>query len=198
METIISRLLEQFENGKLSRRTLVRSLAVAAAGGQVLRSATPAAAAPNAGANRAATKTGTAEAATSSGAAALPRTAWMDHVSYGVADYGRSRDFYAELLGWEVTGDDPERGEARLSIGAELGDIIIRNNRAPTGQGPTGVVNHICWGLDTYDTDAVREVLESRDLNPRRDQGGRYDPFDSYHVLDPDGWDLQLAVRLRG
>ena len=44
----------------------------------------------------------------------------------------------------------------------------------------------------------VKEELESRGLNPRRDQGGRYDPLDSYHVLDPDGWDVQLAVRLRG
>lgn len=38
-------------------------------------------------------------------------------------------------------------------------------------------------------TDAVREELESRGLNPRRDQAGG----DSYHVLDPDGWDLQIA-----
>jgi len=180
VETIITRLLEQFEQGTLSRRKLVRSLALAATGAHALRSATPAA------------------AAQSTSAAELPRTAWLDHVSYGVADYGRSRDFYADLLGWEVTADDPERGEARLRIAEGQGDMIIRNSTAPTGQGPTGVVNHICWGLDTYDTDAVREELESRGLDPRRDQGGRYDPFDSYHVLDPDGWDLQLAVRLRG
>jgi hypothetical protein len=179
VESIISRLLNQFEQGHLSRRKLVQSLALAATGAHALRSAKPAA------------------AAESASAAALPRTAWIDHVSYGVADYGRSRDFYADLLGWEVTGDDPERGEARLRIGEDLGDIIIRNSRSPAAQGPTGVVNHICWGLDTYDTDGVRDELERRGLNPRRDQGGRYDPFDSYHVLDPDGWDLQLAVRLR-
>jgi len=180
VETIITRLLEQFDRGNLSRRQLVQSLVLAATAGQALRSPTPAAAAERG-------KT----------AATLPKTAWLDHVSYSVADYGRSRDFYADLLGWEVTDDDSERGEARLRIG-DLGDIIIRNSAAPPSQGPTGVVNHICWGLETYDTDAVREELESRGLNPRRDQGGRYDPFDSYHVLDPDGWDLQLAVRLRG
>jgi len=177
METIIARLLEQFEQGRISRRTLVQSLAVAAVGGHVLGRSADAAAAP-------------------ASAVALPKTAWWDHVSYSVADYGRSRDFYADLLGWEVTGDDPERGEARLSIGEGLGDMIIRNGTAPEG-GPTGVVGHLCWGLDTYDTDAVREELERRGLNPRRDQGGRYGAFDSYHVLDPDGYDVQLAVRLR-
>ena len=178
METIITRLLEQFEQGKLSRRKLVQSLALTATGAHALQSAAPA-------------------AAESTSAAVLPRTAWLDHISYAVADYGRTRDFYADLLGWEVTADDSERGEARLRIGEDQGDIFIRNGTAPAEQGPTGVVHHICWGLDTYDTDAVREELESRGLNPRRDQGGRYDPLDSYHVLDPDGWDLQLAVRLQ-
>ena len=128
--------------------------------------------------------------------AVLPRTAWWDHVSYSVADYGRSRDFYADLLGWEVTDDSPERGEARLRIGEDLGDMIIRNGTAPAG-GPTSTVGHLCWGLDTYDTDALREELEARGLDPRRDQGGQYGAFDSYHVLDPDGRSVQLAVRLR-
>ena len=178
MEAIIARLLDGFEQGKISRRKLIRSLAFAAAGGHVLRTPTQATAEPN------------------TDAAALPPTTSIDHISYSVSDYARSRDFYSDLLGWEVTGDDPERGEARLRMN-DVGDIIIRNSRTPTNPSTTGVVGHICWGIDTYDTDAVREELEGRGLNPRRDQGGRYDPIDSYHVLDPDGWDVQLSINLR-
>ncbi len=178
MEEIIARLLDGFEQGRISRRKLIQTLAITAGGGQALRAPSPARAAP------------------STDAASLPTTTSIDHISYSVSDYARSRDFYSDLLGWEVTGDDPERGEARLRMN-DVGDIIIRNSRTPADQDTTGVVGHICWGIDTYDTDAVREELERRGLNPRRDQGGNYDPIDSYHVLDPDGWDVQLSVNLR-
>ena len=178
MEAIIARLLDGFEQGKISRRKLIQSLAFAAAGGHALRTPVK------------------ARGESSARAAPLAPTTSVDHISYSVADYSRSRDFYADLLGWEVTGDDPERGEARLRMG-DVGDIIIRNSRTPADERTTGVVGHICWGIDTYDTDAVREELERRGLNPRRDQGGNYDPIDSYHVLDPDGWDVQLSLNLR-
>jgi catechol 2,3-dioxygenase-like lactoylglutathione lyase family enzyme len=179
VETIIARLLDGFEQGTVSRRKLIQSLAAVAAGGQILR--TPA----------------EAKGASAPSTATLPATVSVDHISYAASDYGRTRDFYSDLLGWEVTGDDPERGEARLRMN-DVGDIIIRNSSTPNDPATTGVVNHICWGLDTYDTDVVREELELRELSPRRDQGGRYGPFDSYHVLDPDGWDVQLSVNLRG
>lgn len=181
MEAIIARLLEGFEQGRIDRRQLIRSLAVAATGARVLGSAAPAAAAPAAS------------------SAAPFRTAGLDHISYAVSDYGRSRDFYVDLMGWKVVEDDGER-QARLHIG-DVGDIIIRNNRRPAPQAPsgdgrppvTGVINHIAWRLREFDTDAVREELERRGLDPRRDQGTPEMDYDSYHVLDPDGWDLQIS-----
>ncbi len=39
----------------------------------------------------------------------------------------------------------------------------------------------------------MREELEGRGLNPRRDQGTPEMNYDSYHILDPDGWDLQIS-----
>ncbi len=180
METIIARLLERFEEGRLDRRQLIRSLALAATGAHALRGATPLAA---------------AEAP----AAAPFATASLDHISYAVSDYGRSRDFYVDLMGWKVLEDDGER-QARLSIG-DVGDIIIRNNRRPAPQAPaadgrppvTGVINHIAWRLEAFDTETVRGELERRGLNPRRDQGTPEMDYDSYHILDPDGWDLQIS-----
>jgi catechol 2,3-dioxygenase-like lactoylglutathione lyase family enzyme len=192
MEAMIAKLLGSFEQGKMNRRELIQSLAIAATGAHVLSAPAEARAAtlPLAGAS---IPGSTSPAA--SGAASF-RTAGLDHISYSVSDYGRSRDFYADLMGWEVSNDDGER-QATLRIG-DVGNIIIRNSRqavsqAREGRPPlTGVINHVSWRIADFDTDAVREDLESRGLNPRRDQGGG-DGYDSYHVLDPDGWDLQIA-----
>ena len=99
-------------------------------------------------------------------------------------------------MGWEVRNDNGENQASRL-IG-DVGNSIIRNSRRPISESRpnrpplTGVINHISWRIDNFDTDEVRAELEGRGLNPRRDQAGGAD-YDSYHVLDPDGWDLQIA-----
>ncbi len=178
METLITNLLRAFEQGRMNRRELVQSLALAATGIAASGAGTP------------------ASGATMRGAAGQFATTGLDHISYSVADYGRSRDFYSELMGWEVTSDDGER-QATLQIG-DVGSVIIRNSRGARAQNRegrpplTGVINHVAWRIENFDTDAVREELERRNLNPRRDQGGGGD-YDSYHVLDPDGWDLQIS-----
>lgn len=201
MEAIIGKLLSAFEQGKMSRRELVRGLALAAGGGYALSSPTAASAAVPAGASEAAGAASVGAAGAGAGAAAAAAGAFtttsLDHISFAVADYGRSRDFYADLMGWQVTNDNGEN-QATLRIG-DVGNIIIRNNRRPMpqtareGRPPlTGVINHISWRIADFDTEAVRGELERRGLSPRRDQGGGGD-YDSYHVLDPDGWDLQIA-----
>ncbi len=180
MELTIAKLLQAFEQGKISRRQLIRNLAVAATAAHALQPSEP------------------ARAAVPAPRVAPFRTVSLDHVSYAVADYGRSRDFYVDLMGWEVQDDNGE-SQATLRIG-DVGDIIVRNSRRPVSQASnvpgrppvTGVINHIAWRIEDFDTDAVREELEARGLNPRRDQGG-VDDYDSYHVLDPDGWDLQIS-----
>ena len=185
MESLIANLLRAFEQGRMNRRELVQSLALAATGVAATGVVTPASAA-----------TRPASAAADTSSAGQFTTVSLDHISFAVADYGRSRDFYSELMGWEVRSDDGER-QASLGIG-DVGDIIVRNSRNPQSQARegrpplTGVVDHISWRIDNFDTDAVREELERRGLNPRRDQGGG-DDYDSYHVLDPDGWDLQIS-----
>ena len=173
MEPIIANLLAAFENGRMDRRQLVQCLALAATGTQVL--ASPSSAAGQTPANT---------------SAAAFRTTGLDHISYSVADYGRSRDFYTDLMGWEVRSDNGE-SQATLQIG-DVGTIIIRNARQLPNEPPTGVINHVAYRIADFDTEAVRQELERRGLNPRRDQGGG-PGYDSYHVRDPDGWDLQIS-----
>ena len=180
MENVISALLRDFEQGKTTRRQLIRNLAMAAA------------AAP------AAVLVGTQTAPVASAGKAPWKTVWLDHISYSVSDYKKSAEFYTDLMGWEVRNDNGT-SQASLNIN-NIGGIIIRNSRRranaqPATAGgrprPTGVINHISWGVEPWDTEAVKAELESRGLNPRPDMVG--ENFKSFHVRDPDGWDLQIS-----
>ena len=79
----------------------------------------------------------------------------------------------------------------------DIGEIIVRNRReqaAASGQNAapvTGVINHVSSGISPWDTDKVKAELEKRGLNPRPDMVGQ--GFKSFHVKDPDGWDLQIS-----
>ena len=114
------------------------------------------------------------------------KTVHLDHISYSVSDYKRSAAFYQSLMGWEIANDNGEN-QATLKIG-NVGEIIIRNQRRPAGAAPaaapaaagqaerppiTGVINHVSWGIEPWDTEGVKAELEKRGLKPRRRHGGR-------------------------
>ncbi len=181
MESIISALLSDFEKGTLSRRQLIQVLTMIVAGSPVPR----------------ALAKGVAESRPLSPGTPW-KTVWLDHISYQVADYKKSVEFYTDLMGWQVKED---RGtEATLDING-IGSIIIRNRPQPAaGQQPSmaqassarGVVDHISWGIDPWDTDIVKRELEKRQLKPSpdmADDGG----FKSFHITDPDGVDVQIS-----
>ena len=185
MESLIAGLLKDFEDGKMTRRQLIQSLAMAAA------AAMPAASAA----------AQTAPAIPAATGPAPWKTVWLDHISYAVSDYRRSTAFYRDLMGWEIKKDNGTN-QCSMKIG-NLGGIIIRNSRqpaanaAPAASGApapspiTGVINHISWGVEPWDTEKVKAELERRGLKPRPDMVG--DNFKSFHVKDPDGWDLQIS-----
>jgi catechol 2,3-dioxygenase-like lactoylglutathione lyase family enzyme len=183
MEGMIATLVKDFEDGRMDRRQLIHSLAILAMAG-------PAAA---------------AEQAPAPAATAPWKTVRLDHISYAVSDYKRSAEFYASLMGWDVASDNGKT-QATLKIG-DIGEIIIRNARRPEGASTpaaapaaggggerpplSGVINHISWGVSPWDTDGVKAELEKRGLKPRPDMVGT--DFKSWHVFDPDGWDLQIS-----
>jgi catechol 2,3-dioxygenase-like lactoylglutathione lyase family enzyme len=185
METVIARLLEDFERGKMTRRQLIQSLAMAAMAGPAAAVAAQTPVTPSAASSPAPWK-----------------TVWLDHISYQVSDYKRSVEFYKNLMGWEVQNDTGTR-QATLKIG-DVGGIIIRNSRQPaadsqpsaSGRPPvTGVIDHISFGIEPWDTDKVKAELERRGLKPRPDMVG--ENFKSFHVKDPDGWDLQISNKTK-
>jgi len=161
MEQIIDNLLNDFERGKISRRWLIQSLAVTALAG----TAAPALAAPP----------------------QSLKAISVNHISYGVADYARTRDFYADLLGMTVSEDTGT--QCYLGFGDTL--LTARKSRQPDGK---PFVDHICYTLDNWDADGVEAELTRRGLEPRSDMGGG---AKSFHVKDPDGYNLQLAPPLK-
>ena len=159
MEHIIAKLLQDFEQGKMTRRQLIQSLAVTATAASAV-SAVPAAAA---------------------GGLAAKALA-VNHVSYQVTDYTKTRDFYASLFGMQVSRDDGM--QCRLSFG---NNILIPRNR-PSG---TPKVDHIAYTLEGWDADksvrpAVEAELKRRGLEIRTTQGG-------FHIKDPDGFEVQMG-----
>jgi catechol 2,3-dioxygenase-like lactoylglutathione lyase family enzyme len=155
MEHIIGKLLQDFENGKMNRRQLIQSLALAA------------------------TAAGAAAPLTAGDSKGF-KTVTVNHISYVSADYTKTRDFYADLMGMKVSHDDGK--QCYLSFGDSF--VIARNPR-PGVKPP--LINHIAYTIDNWDKDAVQAELTRRGLAPRPDTE------DSFHVKDPDGFDLQIS-----
>jgi catechol 2,3-dioxygenase-like lactoylglutathione lyase family enzyme len=162
MEAIIAKLLEDFEQGKMSRRQLIRSLAVTASAAAAV---TP------------------AVAAASPDEPAFEAVA-VNHISYQVADYAKTRDFYVGMFGMKVTQDTGR--QCYLSFGDTF--LLPRNGR-PNSKTPPPYVDHIAYTIDTWDKDAVEAELKRRGLTPTPDTP------DSFHVKDPDGFNLQISGR---
>jgi catechol 2,3-dioxygenase-like lactoylglutathione lyase family enzyme len=186
MENIIEKLLQDFERGKMNRRQLVQSLAVAAV-----------AAAP--------------AAAESKGFKAVA----VNHISYEVADYAKTRDFYADLFAMKVLHDEGKgqcylafgdswllprnivRGGGRAGAEAKAPEAPPREPRKPP------LVDHIAYTIDTWNKDQVEEELKRRGLKKKDPQVRgplaaneyRPDTENSFHILDPDGFDVQISGR---
>ena len=155
MEDIIARLLQDFEQGKMSRRQLIQSLALAATAASAEQAS-----------------------ATDKGFKAVT----INHISYQVADYKKTRDFYTGLLGMEVRHDDGR--QCYLVFGDT--HLIPRNARRGAA---APRVDHVAYTIDPWDRALVEGELRSRGLQPRPDQQT------SFHVKDPDGFDLQICSK---
>ena len=157
MESMIAKLVEDFERGRMTRRQLIHSLAVVAA----------AAAVPP-----------PVSAESTKGF----RGVAINHISYQVGDYTKTRDFYADLLGMKVVADTGT--QCNLILGDTNTFMIPRN--APQGSTPPRI-DHIAYTIENWDKNAVKAELQRRGLDPRPDTDN------SFHIKDPNGFDLQIS-----
>jgi catechol 2,3-dioxygenase-like lactoylglutathione lyase family enzyme len=167
METVIARLLTQFETGTLTRRQLIQCLAAAAlaAGG------------------------GTA-AAQGGGF----RTLNLDHINYDVTDYRRTRDFYAGLMGMTIANDNG-KDACELHFGDARGVGVRDRTMISIRTRPAARVDHIAFKIENWNTDRVRAELERRGLKSQLARGGAIDTpnYVSLTVPDPDGLGVQIS-----
>jgi catechol 2,3-dioxygenase-like lactoylglutathione lyase family enzyme len=113
------------------------------------------------------------------------KTVALEHISFQVPDYRKEAAFYIALMGWKLRSDDGK--QAVLDIG-DWGSAVFK--AAPPEQ-TTTVVDGIGYAIEPWNTKTVEAELRKRDLNPVADSDGK--GFDSFHVKDPDGFDVQIG-----
>jgi glyoxylase I family protein len=165
-EHLVSKLIDDFERGKISRRQLIENLILGALGAAFNGVALPALA-ENKGFNALA----------------------VDHISYEVADYAKTRDFYVSLLGLKVAADTGT--QCRLSLNGSKTYVLARN--APSGVTPPRI-DHIAYTISTWDTNGVKAELQRRGLDPQPTRHGPFDANPSFYVKDPDGFEVQISA----
>ena len=156
MEAIISNLVAQYEKGALSRRDLVRGMAMLAASA--------------AGGTAAAAATDDIDF----------KTADIDHVSIQVADLQKSVEFYQKMFGFTVISEDKPLGIIRLGTNRTL---VSLNH-----QSPAGISDHFAIGVPRYTKEAAARYVTQRGAQPLDD------PYAGFHVKDPDGINVQIAL----
>jgi len=141
------KLLEDYEQGKLSRREVAHRLV----GLGVAMAAGGAAAAQ--------------EGAASSSTFAAQG---LDHIALDVTNVARSRVFYVKHLGLQVQRDG---GERSCFLGPPDGQFILALFRSDTAK-----MNHYCYGIPNYNPEDVVVKLQDAGITPRREGGRVYFP----------------------
>ena len=202
----LTRLFDRFDRGMISRRQLLIALGAAVA----VRPASALAQGQCGGA-----RAGTPECDPTPARLPFEATGWktvlLDHLSCQVADYPKEAAFYAALMNWKIRDDDGK--QAVLDIG-DWGGLVLRGGyhappappeteaaaaaAAARGGGRGGprpprnaVFDGFCWGIEPWDAKKVEAELRKRGLTPVADNRGK--DFESFHVKDPDGFDLQIS-----
>src|SRR5579864_3349459 len=198
----LAALFNAFDRGGLSRRQLLQTLGVAVA----IRPASAFAQGQCGGA-----RAGTPDCDTTPAKLPFEPTGWktvlLDHFSCQVVDYPKEAAYYAALMNWKIRSDDGK--QAVLDIG-DWGGLILRGgfqapppapaaDAPPAGRGGgrggapraprLAAFDSFCWGIEPWDAKHVETELRKRGLTPIADNQGK--DFQSFHVKDPDGFDLQ-------
>jgi catechol 2,3-dioxygenase-like lactoylglutathione lyase family enzyme len=205
MDSELENFFTQFDRGTLSRRQLLMALGLAAA----VRPVSVLAAQGQCGGARA----GTPDCDTTPAPLPFEPTGWktvlLDHFSCQAADYPKEAAYYAALMNWNIRSDDGS--QAVLDIG-DWGGLILRGgyhapapsaeDAPPPGRGGRGgrggprpprnaLFDNFCWGIEPWDAKTVEAELKKRGLSAIADN--RAGGFESFHVKDPEGFDLQIS-----
>lgn len=142
-----SKILADFETGKLSRRQLVTRLMAL-------------------GAALSALETSEGQESTTEKFEPLFKAKGLHHIALDVTDVPRSRDFYAKHLGLGVIRGN----ENAMFMGADREFFLTLFKAAKPG------LNHYCYGIENYDAASAVAKLRQAGINPRETSGRVYFP----------------------
>lgn len=159
MTTNLEILIDQYDNGRLSRRELLGALAMLAL------------------------PTAQASASAKIGVAKM-----INHATLYVKDVEQSREFYQRLFGMPVLIAQPPG--TNLKIGNSFLGLY------PIGSGQSPAIDHVCFGLDHFDAEAIRKKLAVEGVDATIRARGETKEL---YFMDPNGIRIQLQdVRYRG
>jgi len=107
----------------------------------------------------------------------------VNHISYGVSDSARSRDFYVELFNMDCVYDDGK--SCYLAFGRPRRVICISESTRP---GKKPFVDHVGFSIRGFDMKVVKAKLNRFGLAPKSE--GDY----AFSLLDPDGYRIQVCA----
>jgi catechol 2,3-dioxygenase-like lactoylglutathione lyase family enzyme len=181
MEGFVATKLNEFEQGRISRRKLIETLTLAA--------------------------TTAYAAGTQVAAQAGVKAALINHVSYTCPNFRQAGDWYSKVFNLdqvglkdtEVTLPFGKKGEQPYNVAAKdvpLTFLLCRTRdvNAPPANGAaprpraTALINHIGYTVADFDRNRVREELKAMGVANLRD-GGEF----SLHMTDPFGYDVQIS-----
>ena len=177
MADTLDRLLDQYDQGLLSRRQLLKGLALATGG--VLAGGA-----------------GLAEAAEAQSSTPLARAMSINHVHLYVKDMARTVDFYSGVLGAKLTLDQPT-GKRMSFPGAKPGSgvwISISPGKADSADPATrpGVINHAAYGVTASTAEINRIMGEIKKRFPDVPQPPVTNADGAGYFYDPDHISVQL------
>ena len=104
----------------------------------------------------------------------------VNHISYGVPDYARSRNFYMDLLGMRLAFDDGIKCSVAFGDPEDALYIVQR------ASGP--VVDHLAISVEDFELTAAEAELKRFGLHPEPDGDS------AWTILDPDGYSIQVCA----
>lgn len=103
----------------------------------------------------------------------------VNHIAISVSDLKKSSEWYKDLFGMK-----PEQENDTVSTLAFGNTVLVLRPTQNTQN--VGRISHFCFGVKGFKLPEAEAELKKRGLNPRKDN-------ESYHVMSPDGTDIQIS-----
>jgi catechol 2,3-dioxygenase-like lactoylglutathione lyase family enzyme len=174
VEQVITKMVQDFENGNIGRRQFIQGLAMAVATAA------------------AGSTVGSAQAAAPPGNRVIKAVA-LNHVSYLADDYKKTVAWYEDLFGmqrYHETGTS-----CNLAFGGPLGPyMVIRdiNHATPENflqKNSSNYIDHVAYEIESWDAHSVEADLKRRGLDPRPSGN----PPTSFLLKDLNGFGVQVT-----